>query len=78
MSHYMFIFAIITYINDMEKIECIENQFIEKIVVTLPELSRLLNVSIRTIQRITRGWNTIRSYDHNGRYFSLFLRHLGI
>ena len=71
MSHYMFIFAIITYINDMEKIECIENQFIEKIVVTLPELSQLLNVSIRTIQRITRGWNTIRSYDHNGRYFSL-------
>ena len=55
----------------MEKIECIENQFIEKIVVTLPELSRLLNVSIRTIQRITREWNTIRSYDHNGRYFSL-------
>jgi len=71
MSYYMFIFAIITYINDMEKIECIENQFIEKIVVTLPELSQLLNVSIRTIQRITRGWNTIRSYDHNGRYFSL-------
>jgi hypothetical protein len=55
----------------MEKIERIENQFDEKIVVTLPELSRLLNVSIRTIQRITRKWNTIRSYDHNGRYFSL-------
>lgn len=55
----------------MNKIECIENQFDEKIVVTLPELSLLLNVSIRTIQRITRGWNTIRSYDHNGRYFSL-------
>jgi len=55
----------------MEKIECIENQFFEKIVVTLPELSRLLNVSIRTIQRLTREWDTIRSYDHNGRYFSL-------
>lgn len=55
----------------MEKIEYIENQFFEKIVVTLPELSRLLNVSIRTIQRLTRGWDTIRSYDHNGRYFSL-------
>ena len=55
----------------MEKIERIENQFIEKIVVTLPELSRLLNVSIRTIQRITRKRDTIRSYDHNGRYFSL-------
>jgi hypothetical protein len=55
----------------MKKIERIENQFDEKIVITLPELSRLLNVSIRTIQRITRKWDTIRSYDHNGRYFSL-------
>ncbi len=55
----------------MDKIVLIENQFNEKIVVTLPELSRLLNVSIRTIQRITRGWETIRSYDHNGCYFSL-------
>ena len=55
----------------MEKIKRIKNQFDEKIVVTLPELSRLLNVSIRTIQRITRKWDTIRSYDHNGRYFSL-------
>ena len=55
----------------MNKIERIENQFNERIVVTLPELSLLLNVSIRTIQRITRQWNTIRSYDHNGRYFSL-------
>ncbi len=55
----------------MNKIECIENQFNEKIVMTLPELSRLLDVSIRTIQRITRQWDTIRSYDHNGRYFSL-------
>ena len=55
----------------MNKIVFIENQFNEKIVVTLPELSRLLNLSIRTIQRITRGWDTIRSYDHNGRYFSL-------
>ena len=55
----------------MEKIKRIKNQFDEKIVITLPELSRLLNVSIRTIQRITRKWDTIRSYDHNGRYFSL-------
>ena len=55
----------------MNKIERIENQFNERIVITLPELSLLLNVSIRTIQRITRQWNTIRSYDHNGRYFSL-------
>ncbi len=55
----------------MNKIERIENQFNERIVIILPELSLVLNVSIRTIQRITRQWNTIRSYDHNGRYFSL-------
>jgi hypothetical protein len=55
----------------MEKIERIENQFFEKIIVTLPELSWLLNVSVRTIQRITNPLDIIGSYDHNGRYFSL-------
>ena len=55
----------------MNALECIENQFIEKIAVTLRELSQFLNVSIRTIQRKIRQWDTIRSYDHNGSYFSL-------
>ncbi len=55
----------------MSTLEGIENQFIEKIVVTLRELSQFLNVSIRTIQRKIRQWDTIRSYDHNGGYFSL-------
>ena len=55
----------------MDTFECIENQFIERIVVTLRELSQFLNVSIRTIQRKIRQWDTIRSYDHNGGYFSL-------
>ncbi len=55
----------------MNKIERVENQFFEKIIVTLPELSWLLNVSVRTIQRITNPLDIIRSYDHNGRYFSL-------
>lgn len=55
----------------MDKTVLIKNHFNEKTVVTLCELSRLLNVSIRTVQRITTGWDTIRSYDHNGRYFSL-------
>jgi len=55
----------------MDKIELIENHFFEKVVVTLPGLSQLLNVSVRTIQRITGALDIIRSYDHNGRYFSL-------
>lgn len=55
----------------MDKFELIENQFLEKIIVTLPGLSQLLNVSVRTIQRITTPLDIIRSYDHNGRYFSL-------
>ncbi len=56
----------------MITLEYLENQFNEKNTMTLQELSRLLNVSSRTIQRMTRPWNTIRSYDHNGRYFSLY------
>jgi len=55
----------------MNKTERVENQFFEKIIVTLPELSRLLGVSVRTIQRITNPLDMIRSYDHNGRYFSM-------
>ena len=55
----------------MDTSECIENLFIEKIALTLRELSQFLNVSIRTIQRKIRQWDTIRSYDHNGSYFSL-------
>lgn len=55
----------------MNTLKSIENQFIEKVVVTLRELSQFLNVSIRTIQRKIRQWDTIRSYDHNGGYFSL-------
>ena len=55
----------------MSALEGLENQFIEKIVMTLRELSQFLNVSIRTIQRKIRQWDTIRSYDHNGSYFSL-------
>jgi len=55
----------------MNKLECPENQFNEKIAVTLHELSGFLNVSVRTIQRMAGRWGTIRSYDHNGRYLSL-------
>ncbi|MGC9332468.1 MAG: hypothetical protein ACP5E3_14195 [Bacteroidales bacterium] len=55
----------------MDTLQSIENHFIEKNVLTLQNLSRFLNVSVRTIQRMISPLDTIRSYDHNGRYFSL-------
>ncbi len=55
----------------MNTLENVENHFIEKNVLTLQNLSRFLSVSVRTVQRTIRPLGTIRSYDHNGRYFSL-------
>jgi len=69
----MFIFAgkHITRHGIMNKLQTIENHFVEKIVLTLQDLSEYFNVSVRTIQRIISPLDTIKSYDHNGRYFSL-------
>lgn len=55
----------------MKTLQNIENQFIEKKVLTLRDLSQYFNVSVRTVQRMISPLDTIRSYDHNGRYFSL-------
>lgn len=69
----MFIFVIehITRQGIMDTLHTIEDHFIENKVLTLQNLSRYLSVSVRTIQRMIRPLDTIRSYDHNGRYFSL-------
>lgn len=55
----------------MDALQSIENHFIEKNVLTLQNLSHYFNVSVRTVQRMISPLNTIRSYDQNGRYFSL-------
>lgn len=55
----------------MGTLESIENHFNEKRVLTLQSLARLLSVSVRTVQRLISSLSTIRSYDHNGRYFSM-------
>lgn len=55
----------------MDTLQSIEKLFVEKKVLTLQNLSGYLNVSVRTIQRMLRSLDMIRSYDHNGRYFSL-------
>lgn len=47
------------------------NQFRKKVLMTLNGLSALLNVSVRTVQRKLQQLDTIRSYDHNGRFFAL-------
>ena len=53
-----------------DKLQCIENEFNKSIVLTLHDLSDFLNVTVRTVQRLLKKCDTIRSYDHNGRYFS--------
>ena len=55
----------------MDTLQSIENHFIEKNVLTLQNLSQYFNVSVRTVQRMIGPLDTIRSYDQNGRYFSL-------
>lgn len=55
----------------MDKLQTIENHFVEKNVLTLQDLSQFFDVSVRTIQRMISPFDTIKSYDHNGRYFSL-------
>lgn len=40
-------------------------------VMTLNQLSELLNCSKRTVQRRLAKWSTYTSYNHNGRYYIL-------
>ncbi|NQU53731.1 MAG: HTH domain-containing protein [Bacteroidetes bacterium] len=43
--------------------------FKKKKVITLNQLSELLNCSKRTVQRRLSKWGTYTSYNHNGRYY---------
>lgn len=54
-----------------DRLQLIENQFSENIVLTLGDFADFFNISVRSVQRLLKKWNFIRSYDHNGRYFSL-------
>lgn len=49
----------------------IKNHLKKQIIMTLLELSLLINASTRTVQRKLKQLDTIRSYDHNGRFFAL-------
>lgn len=49
----------------------LKNHLQKQVILTLSELSILINVSTRTVQRKLKELDTIRSYDHNGRFFAL-------
>jgi len=46
-------------------------QFISDQVMTLPQLEELLSCSKRSVQRYLSKWGCLRSYNHNGKYFTL-------
>ncbi len=45
--------------------------FISVQVMTLSQLEALLSCSQRSVQRYLSKWGGLRSYNHNGKYFSL-------
>jgi len=45
--------------------------FISAQVMTLSQLELLLSCSQRSVQRYLAKWLSLRSYNHNGKYFSL-------
>ena len=59
---------------DMVKKELLDRamrQFISEQVMTLSQLETLLSCSQRSVQRYLSKWGGLRSYNHNGKYFSL-------
>ena len=59
---------------DMVKKELLDKamrHFISAQVMTLSQLELLLSCSQRSVQRYLSKWGAPRSYNHNGKYFSL-------
>lgn len=48
-----------------------KNLLKKQVVFTLSDLSTIMNISVRTVQRHLKQWDIIRSYDNNGKYFAL-------
>ncbi len=46
-------------------------KFISSQVMTLSELETLLSCSQRSVQRYLSKWDSLRSYNYNGKYFTL-------
>jgi len=61
-------------IADMIKKELLDKamrHFFSARVMTLSQLEAILSCSQRSVQRYLAKWGGIRSYNHNGKYFSL-------
>ena len=56
---------------DTEVVEDVLRRFRACRVMTIAELAMGLSCSVRTGQRYLGRWGSIRSYNHNGRYFTL-------
>ena len=54
-----------------ELLEKTMRHFISAQVMTLSQLEILLSCSQRSVQRYLSKWGSLRSYNHNGQYFSL-------
>jgi hypothetical protein len=54
-----------------EIIDMAMRKFISEQVMTLSQLEAILSCSQRSVQRYLSKWGGLRSYNHNGKYFSL-------
>ncbi len=54
-----------------ELLEKTMHHFVSAQVMTLSRLEILLSCSQRSVQRYLSKWGSLRSYNHNGKYFSL-------
>ena len=54
-----------------ELLEKTMHHFVSAQVMTLSHLEILLSCSQRSVQRYLSKWGCLRSYNHNGKYFSL-------
>ncbi len=56
---------------DNEVVDAVLRRFRSSRVMTISELAAGLSCSQRSAQRYLGRWGSIRSYNHNGRYFTL-------
>ena len=47
------------------------DSFKQRKILTMPELKTMLHCSIATVNRRLKEWNTLSSYNKNGRYYTL-------
>lgn len=48
-----------------------KEEFLRRKVMTIDELLEIFGCSLRTMQRRLHAWQTLSSYNHNGRYYTL-------